>query len=165
MKHVYKSLTALIILLLITAMIFFFSEQSGTDSHSLSQTVSGFLASKILVYSRYNSEPSAYSFLQSVLDFPIRKLAHLLIYTLLGFGAMFSKYILHDKKPALRHCLFSILLVFIVACLDETNQYFSGGRGASFSDVMIDTLGGTCGTYFFFILKDLLHRLKKLIIH
>ena len=165
MKHVYKSLTALIILLLITAMIFFFSEQSGTDSHSLSQRISGLLASKLLSHSHYYSEPSAYSFLQNVLDFPIRKLAHLLIYTLLGFGAMFSNYILHDKKPSLRHCFFSILIVFIVASLDETNQYFSDGRGATFSDVIIDTLGGMCGTYFFFILKDFTHRIKKILIH
>ncbi len=59
--------------------------------------------------------------------------------------------------------LFAVPVCFSVACIDELIQNFSTGRAMQFSDVCVDTLGGTCAAVIFTLvcLSVYLIRLKK----
>lgn len=70
-----------------------------------------------------------------ILSMGIRKLAHFSLYFLAGVGAFLA-------TGSLRK---SLLIVFILGGIDEFHQYFVPGRGAQFTDVLIDTLGGSVG--------------------
>lgn len=65
----------------------------------------------------------------------IRKIAHFTLYFVAGVGA----FILTGSVRK------SVLIVFIMGGIDEIHQYFVPGRGAQFTDVLIDTLGGITG--------------------
>ena len=139
---------------LLVAAIFFFSEQSGADSHSVSTKVCKKIAD---VWSAtFWAEGTLYSkdMLAGMLDPPIRKLAHLLIYTALGCGTCIATHILTGKKVRFYQVFLCILIVMLVASFDEYNQYYSGGRGASLNDVWLDTVGGCIGIYLVFMARD-----------
>lgn len=70
-----------------------------------------------------------------ILSKVIRKTAHFSLYFIGGIGAFLATGSL--KK--------SILIVFTLGGIDEFHQYFVPGRGAQFTDVLIDTLGGSVG--------------------
>lgn len=70
-----------------------------------------------------------------ILSKGIRKTAHFSLYFIAGIGAFLATGSL--KK--------SIFLVFILGGIDEFHQHFVPGRGAQFTDVLIDTLGGSVG--------------------
>ena len=143
------------------AAIFFFSEQSGSDSHSESAKVCAKIAD---VWSKtFWPENNKFSepLLAEMLDAPVRKIAHLLIYTTLGFGTCLVANILSNQKIRFHHIFLCILFVALVASFDEYNQYYSGGRGASLNDVKLDTLGGCAGIYLIFMLKDFLRHIKN----
>ncbi len=72
----------------------------------------------------------------------IRKLAHFTEYSILAvlvFRALHT-----STEPLLQKYKFylPVLLVFVIACLDEFNQSFEASRTASFRDVMLDLSGG-----------------------
>lgn len=71
----------------------------------------------------------------------IRKLAHFGLYAIAGVGAFLAT---GDIKR-------SILIVFFMGSIDELHQYFVPGRGAQVSDVLLDTFGGTIGTFFTYL--------------
>ena len=145
------------------AAIFFFSDQSGTDSHNTSHKFAEKAAEGIVkMYPSGKINQNVVTTVAKVLDYPIRKLAHLFIYFMLGLLFYTGlRFILGEKiRPA--YALIVIFMVFLVACADEINQYFSAGRDASFKDVIIDTVGGTFGLYFFHIIKDFISHMKSL---
>ena len=53
--------------------------------------------------------------------------------------------------------------VSFVASADEINQYFKDGRGSSVSDVLLDTIGGTLGIYFYYIVTDFIGHVRGLL--
>ena len=62
-------------------------------------------------------------------------------------------------KKLFWHLLICVLTVALVASLDEFNQYYSGDRGASLSDVFIDSVGGCIGIYLVFVIKDFIQHI------
>lgn len=96
----------------------------------------------------------------SFIEFFIRKAAHffcyallaaLLIFALMGIAPGDKKRSFSGKK--LRALLFySILLSFLYACSDELHQSLTPGRTALVQDVLLDTLGATCGGLFTILL-------------
>lgn len=159
MKLAFKIITAAALIIIIAASIFFFSDQSGADSHSLSITASEKIAHNWVDHyykDRYGLSGEA---LAPYLESPLRKIAHLLIYTALGLGTVIAMDIIFDRKLRFLHILICILIVFGVGVADEINQYYSGGRGASIRDVLLDTLGGCFGIYLRFIVCDFFRHL------
>jgi VanZ family protein len=69
----------------------------------------------------------------------IRKLAHFFIYFCL---ASFLQFSFPDNCKNPKNKVLVIIIVFLYACTDELHQHFIPGRGAKFSDVLIDTAGG-----------------------
>ena len=161
MKPIYKILLSLLLITLIIAAIFMFSEQSGADSHSLSRTFSTMIAKTWA--DTFGTNQSHYSIetLGDMLDNPVRKLAHICIYAVLGFANCIIAHIFVGKKLRFWHIGVCILVVSVVATFDELNQFYSNGRGASISDIILDTIGGCIGIYSVFILRDFFRHLKN----
>lgn len=73
----------------------------------------------------------------------VRKLAHLMEFTILGgvLYAILRRYIEYGAV------LKAIGLGIVIASLDEFIQIFSPGRSSQFSDVVIDTIGVVIGIF------------------
>lgn len=73
----------------------------------------------------------------------LRKIAHFCEFMALGvlFGCLYGML----REKILGTVTLSLACGFIVACVDETIQIFSPGRGPSFLDVGLDTCGAAVG--------------------
>ena len=110
--------------------IFLFSsrnaDQSGKMSEAVTETLFG------------NKSP----FLETLEVF-VRKSAHFLIFTALGFCAANTvKQVVHKKKS-----IFAISLYIgsVYAATDELHQYFVPGRSCMWQDWLLDTAGVLSG--------------------
>jgi len=72
----------------------------------------------------------------------IRKLAHVTVYAVLAFWA--SRAFFSSSRKFLRQFwfVFALLLTFLIASIDETNQSFLNSRTGSIYDVFLDVSGG-----------------------
>ena len=106
------------------------------------------------------SSPQTSGLLESVLDwlFPgisaarvdwahlaLRKLGHLTEYFV--FSVLLLRALRHNHGGlTVRHVAWSVMFVLLYAVSDEFHQAFVPSRTASINDVLIDVLGGICGT-------------------
>ena len=86
----------------------------------------------------------------SVLSFIVRKLAHLLVYAVLGLLAAQTLALCGrargtDRKALLRMAAIVLPFGILVAALDEWHQTHVPSRTGSFRDVLIDTVGLALG--------------------
>jgi VanZ family protein len=162
MSKTIKILIALACSLLVVSAIFFFSEQSGEESHEKSGKVASSLAKTIADMSNGAIKDYELRYIEKALDYPVRKFAHLSIYFGLGFVFYLSAVLIQNGKKRPLFILVCLVLVVLVASADEINQFFKDGRGASFKDVLIDTAGGALGVYFYYILTDFAGHVKAL---
>jgi VanZ family protein len=109
-------------------IIFRFSSENGTESLKHSDSVSRFIK----------------EFISVKMFFRFRKLAHFVIYF---FLATFLQLNFFDNCRKNRNKIIVIFIVFIYACSDEFHQSFIVGRGAHFTDVLIDTAGGVISIF------------------
>ena len=117
--------------LCIMALIFRLSMDTGTESLSLSGTLSGYL---------------------HIPDFFIRKAAHITEYMLLTLSLALPLRVsigLNKKNTA----LFMAVIAVLYASSDEIHQYFVSGRSGHVRDVLIDSIGIFLGVAFFLILN------------
>lgn len=171
MKKIYKILLSLAIICSFTAAIFSFSEQSGSESHDYSKSVSYKIVSIVDTLVNKDSDTSLNGsgmtfIVANALDHPIRKLAHVCIYMALGFLVITSIWFVDDFDLHFSHIFCALLIVFLVGCTDEFIQSFSGGRGATIKDAFLDTFGGALGIYAHFVIRDVFvhfsHGIKKI---
>jgi len=118
-----------IILVIVFIAAFWFSSKPANESAGQSRKV----LVKMRLVTKEDVALKTKKYL--ILSTGIRKTAHFSLYFLGGIGVFLATGSL--KK--------SILIVFILGGIDEFHQYFVPGRGAQFTDVLIDTLGGTTG--------------------
>lgn len=156
--YIFICLTGIIFIIF---SIFFFSGQSKTESHAISKTLASQVATFWYTNIHYDYNEEKYRFLAYALDTPIRKLAHLCIYMTLGLITMSSFRFFLKNKVTFLHVALCILLVIFVAICDEINQYFSGGRGSSVRDVIIDAIGGLIGCYLSYMITDFIRHIKN----
>jgi VanZ family protein len=78
----------------------------------------------------------------------IRKLAHFTEYGVLG--ALAVRAFLRSTSPLLKNhtVLAAMILVLLIASIDEFNQSFELSRTGTPWDVLIDAFGGICGSVF-----------------
>ena len=149
---IYKKIVLFIALVLIsTAFIFSNSLKSKAESKADSDVIVEIiehLASKI--------KPNNTVEWSSV----VRKSAHLFEFCVLGVFAMFLS--LRLKKECWKTIILGFLYVFFIACADEFIQRFTG-RGAAFSDVMIDVVGASIGISFVLALNLLTKRSRPIL--
>ncbi len=156
-----KIILLFLVIALLILFIFFFSEQSGGESFSLSKRIAASVANDWNELFSLKMDDASLSMLTHILNAPIRKLAHVIEYFILGFGTYGTIFLLNKRRSKLLPMILSLLLVMFVANMDELNQFFSGGRGSSVRDVIIDTTGGALGIYMVVIINDLCRHIKN----
>ena len=138
-KMKIKLFRVILLILLIGTMftIFKFSSQNGTQSKGVSTKVSEFVLQFSNKYQQAESKEKTKILLRT--NAVMRKVAHFLIYTLLGLLLMgiMSKTRLKDKW----RILITIFLGLLYAISDEIHQIYSPGRTPKIADVYIDLLG------------------------
>ena len=122
----------IIILVLWMLVIFLLSNQTGSESTSLSD--------KVICSMFNNCNPEVYSFI-------VRKFAHFIIYFILGiFCYMNFK---NDKEGVLN----AIILCILYAFTDEMHQMYINSRSGEFRDIIIDSLGSISSILLMYKLK------------
>lgn len=113
-------------------VIFFFSNQNGSTSSSLSNGILALI-----------EEITRLPLNNDIFRILLRKLAHFTEYLIL---ALFLLNLLRNyKNVSNREFVLTILFCFLYACTDEIHQMFIGGRSPQILDVGIDTLGSEVG--------------------
>lgn len=131
------------------AVLFFFSGQTGTDSGSLSSSVTDLLFGWLI--------KRGVSF--DTLHIITRKLAHFGIFAVEGW--LLGSALLRLMKNRLHAFFASGLACALVAVLNELHQLTSDERVCSAADMLIDTCGALMGIAFAAAILFLSHRLKK----
>ena len=134
-----------------------FSAQDADTSGSLSFEIAEGIAKFFYSFSEHDA--SDVLTLAGYFEHPLRKLAHLLEYGVLGslFAGSFIPVIGEFRKIGGRGRTLYIavtVLVFILAGFDELHQYFVPGRYASVWDVLLDTFGSTLFCFAIYLIKD-----------
>ena len=162
MTKTIRVLIAIACTMIAVSAIFFFSEQSGTESHEVSSKAAEGIAHMMTDNSSRSFSEKDMKILVNALDYPIRKIAHLSIYFFLGFVMYISVVFVQKEKMRPALILPCLLFVILVATADEVNQFYNEGRGSSPADVLIDTVGGALGIYFYYMITDFIGHVKKL---
>ena len=129
-----------VIALLLMAMIFMFSANTGDESSELSRKVTEHLMRWIFPeYSAMGGGAQAGAF--ALMHFLVRKLAHFSEYALLGAALRQFLWTFPLKFPGLP----AWLAATVYAVLDEWHQTFVSGRAGQFRDICIDSAGALFG--------------------
>lgn len=124
-------------------VIFSFSSQTGTESGSLSHTISTqVVKASEFIFQQDWSEDKIEEY-ANFLEFPIRKLAHMTEYCIFALSVIFPLFVYGLRGRKLFLSAFLICITF--AGSDEYHQSFVAGRGPSIKDVFIDSLGSCSG--------------------
>lgn len=99
--------------------------------------------------------------LTNKLNIPLRKVAHATVYFILGIILINAFKYFKAKKIY----LYSLIICFIYACTDEFHQSFVSGRGPSFRDVLIDTLGCIISIVICYFINKVLVNKKNVVIN
>lgn len=139
-KHPYIAYVLLIFMLGVT---FWFSSQKGMNSHNMSINV----CEKIVAFLDYNAkleldEKQYYNFV-GFLDTPIRKVAHMAEYAVLGvvLYVIVSAYTGEIWKRIV--CVIGLLV--LAGSMDEIHQLYVAAREGKWQDVVVDVIGGSVG--------------------
>ncbi|WP_127837379.1 VanZ family protein [Clostridium prolinivorans] len=111
-------------------VIFIFSNQPGDISDKNSKFV-------IYVFNLLGLDLN--STFGDLANFIVRKGAHFTEYFIL-YMFLYNAFI--ESFSFKKSLIFSLIIVFFYASLDEFHQSFVPGRGPAFRDVLIDTMGG-----------------------
>ena len=142
-QNVYR-LLALLAVLAVAGMIFFFSAQSAKSSSNMSGRITEALL-RIFVPG-YDALPqSTQKTYKTRIEHVVRKLAHFFEYVLLALWATICLHVWFPKLRPRAYTLLGWLLSVLYAGTDELHQRFVKGRGPALADVGIDALGALAG--------------------
>lgn len=132
-------------------VIFLLSEMNGTESTNKSRNV----VSRIITVFSHKTENTVSNNIttekvqqknkQQVVNeanISFRKFMHSGVYFVLAL-LVFNFINTFDINKKYFKYLWTLIFVFLYACTDEYHQTFVSGRTAEFSDILLDTLGGT----------------------
>ena len=147
MKIVIRIIKVLLLILCMIS-IFYFSSDNGVESSGKSHYIIYSVGELLLGRELTNEEKDYYVEHYEVF---VRKTAHFTIYFILGllFISNLYEYRVIDKKSI----LYSIIFVFIYACSDEIHQLFIHERSGQILDVLLDTVGGSCSSYLYYLFR------------
>lgn len=153
-------LRAILLLLILANMtvIFLFSAEDGKTSGQTSGKVTHAVAQTVVP--DFKEKPAAeQTKIVKKMEFPIRKLAHMTEFASLGL--LLFLFLQTWKGNLWLRYFASLGLTAIYAASDEFHQYFSDGRGAQFTDVLIDLSGALISCTLLLLLILLLRYRKK----
>lgn len=127
-----KKIIKIIILVLWMLVIFLLSNQTGSESTSLSDKV---------ICSIFNDcNPEIYSFI-------VRKIAHFILYFILGI------FTIINFKINKENMIYALLICIIYAFTDEIHQMFINNRSGEVRDIIIDSLGSLSSIFLIYKFK------------
>ena len=138
-----KKIVNIVLLVVWMSIIFFYSNQKGEDSSSLSASV--IKTTVKTYYSVIGKELTEEKLNDSVesLSLVVRKTAHFLEYLILG---LLMINVLKDFKVFnIKLMIMSLILCCLYASSDEIHQIFIAGRSGQVTDVILDTFGSLVG--------------------
>lgn len=151
MKYFYLALS-----IAVAAAIFAFSMQPSYDSAKLSRPISEKVADKIIEDSGV-TEDLQKAVVYSVTEDNVRNIAHMFLFTCLGF--CFSMYIRN------RGGKYGLAAVALICCayglFDEIKQHFVPGRDFSGIDVVMDCVGTFAGICAALVLGYIIDKRKR----
>lgn len=141
-------------------VIYAFSAMNAASSTSITDE-----ALKVLAHIRTNNEhiDALFTYLTKnhSIFYIIRKMAHMFVFCVLQIVAFNLLRFLNISF--IKSIIFSILIVFGYACVDEFHQLFVDGRSGLFSDVIIDTIGGMIGVCLVILTNTINFFIKKIL--
>lgn len=154
-----RHLLSLLLVLLVMAVIYYFSAQpvkksTGTSDGFVTRFIKFFLPD-------FKSLPAAKQrLITRRVSFFIRKTAHLLEFAALGFSLRLHLFAVELRQRISRPWLISWAIGSFYAATDEIHQFFVPGRGPRVSDVGIDSLGVLLGLLFLWLCTRVFRRRK-----
>jgi VanZ family protein len=146
------------------ALIFILSSETYKEQSiqpTLHRTITENTAKEVLPDVNFDYDDIDYSSKRNpfqLIEFVFRKSAHLFIYAVLAIaGAITIKL----KENLIRRWLMPLLLVVVIASLDELNQRMTPGRTPNPQDVLVDLIGGCIGTLVYLASSYLYRRNKS----
>lgn len=140
--------------IVLMAMIFCFSNQPAEVSADLSGGISYQVVEFAVSIIDKDYDKKEMLSLAEKIDYPIRKLAHLTEYALLGmavtFGILYGSNI--DKCNRKKQYFFVQTIGSLYAMTDEFHQLFVPGRAGRIGDVLIDSIGVMIGFFVFIVI-------------
>lgn len=140
--------------LLLMAVIFSFSGQNSKSSTVTSRSVTRQIVDVLPVTRDLDEAEKIQATLE--MEHTVRKAAHFSLYALLAFCLLYLADLLPCSWWA--KVLLCIGASFLYACSDELHQLFVDGRGAQWSDVVLDTVGAVVGCMAYFVIKRVFRR-------
>ncbi len=129
-----KRFVFLILLIVMFAIVFLFSNQSSEISHQISNR----MANSINIQQK--NEWTDASSQKLVLGLSLRKYAHVFLYFIIG---IFAFLVVPNKKQSFKRPLIAMVICYLSSIFDEIHQYFVPSRTAEFTDTLIDAIGFT----------------------
>jgi len=133
--------------------IFIVSSDLGSADHT--RPVLASLVRRFLPWLAERMTPS----MIDVTDFVIRKVAHVTEYTILCLFVNRSVGV--SAKSSTRQRLIPPAITSVYALSDEYHQSFVPSRGATYTDVMWDSLGAVLGTFILYFVHRAQERTKS----
>ena len=143
-----KKIIKIIIVILFMSIIFLFSSDNGEESTVKSN---GIIINMVELFKGRKlsiKEKELYIDKYVVL---VRKMAHFIIYLLLGIS--FISLLYEYKSFNYKLVWYTLLFVFLYACSDEVHQMFVDGRTFKIFDIVIDSFGGFTGSNLYYLFK------------
>lgn len=142
MTNKKKGAVALVMVFILLLVVFGFSAQGGAESTSLSRKATRVICR--VIFTGFEDMTSyEQSFIVKELNYFVRKLAHFVVYMLIGLCSYYSVGVFLENLR--RKALFTCGLCLVCAAADELHQYFVPGRDAKISDILLDLLGAVIG--------------------
>lgn len=151
MNKIFTRRNSLIMFIAWLFVIYFLSDMPGEDSGTLS-SVFALLLSKLFL-----SKNSVEFVLKYGLF--VRKLAHVIEYFIATLLAI--NYFRFAYKESSKICLFSGGFIILYSITDEIHQYFVSGRGCSYIDVLIDSIGVVFALVLFIVIRKYASKRKS----
>lgn len=135
-----KKIIKILLIVIWMGVIFTFSSDNGDASSKKSDTII------MQVYKVFSNKKLSIEEQEKLIEkvvFPVRKIAHLTEYLILGLLliSLLKEYVPLTNKTI----IIAIILCMLYASSDEIHQLFSSGRSARVLDVIIDTIGSSIG--------------------
>jgi VanZ family protein len=131
--------------------MFYLSSQPAVQSDELSKKVTEIIIEKVGALVPLDFETSTTADLVARFNHVVRKFAHFGIYFVLGLFVMNA--FRRSGISGFKGFLFSLVFCILYAISDEIHQVFVPGRGAQFTDVLIDSFGSFVGIGMYSVIK------------
>lgn len=146
-----KKVISIILVCIWMITIFWFSNQQGEGSSSMSKQVSKVIVNLIDLGQQYAEEQKENMAIK--IEPYIRKLAHFSIYALGGILLVNATRELTKKEKV--QIGMSAIIGILYAVSDELHQLLISGRSGNITDVFIDTLGLLTGITVFLLINKI----------